>query len=220
MEFFGPEPADFANVTALNGAYLDGLRSPAAGREHRRQFPDGLRPVLEGLADHHLQRLSATPFLLFSLRERDLALWEHIAANAPEPDLFTHAPNRDVDILLPAISYLWQLARQNPYALRLVTGAAPAWCELIAEFTMFELVQRLRGRGDLLRPRFARRTGCWERLLGPGISSQRQLREAAHLACLQILLTDEPPTAPRRLQTAACDNALPVLTLLGRRRKT
>ena len=43
MDFSGPEPADFANVAALNRAFLLRLRSPSAGRDLRAHIPEPLR---------------------------------------------------------------------------------------------------------------------------------------------------------------------------------
>ena len=64
MDFSGPEPADFANVTALNRAFLVRLRSPSVGRKLRDHIPEALQAAVEGLTDRHVERLSAAPFLL------------------------------------------------------------------------------------------------------------------------------------------------------------
>ena len=216
MEFSGPETADFANVAALNRAFLKRLRSPSVGRNLRDWLPEALRDAVKGLTDRHVERLSASPFLLLSLRERDADFWNDLIAQRPAQDLFTNDAGSDDDILVPATSFVWQLARQNPYAARLLSGATPDWCEQIAEVTLLALLRRIEGRGDVLQPRFAGQDACWQKLLGPGLSSQRQVRESAHLACLQAFLTDEPNVRPRRMQNAACASSVPVFTIADR----
>jgi len=71
MDYSGPEPADFANVTSLNHAFLMLLRKPAGGQSLRQKMTARLRPIARDLTDLQLGRLSATPFMLMSLRERD-----------------------------------------------------------------------------------------------------------------------------------------------------
>lgn len=216
MEFSGPEPADFANVIALNRAFLRRLRAGSPGRDLRALIPGTMRHAVTGLTDRHVERLSALPFLLLSLRERDASFWNSVAADGATPDLFMSDARTHDEITVPAMSFLWQLARRNPYAARLVSGAPPDWCDHVGEYTLLALLQRIRGRRDVLQPRFAGHEGCWQKLLGPGLSSRRQVRESAHLTCLQTLLTDEPPSTPRRMRAAACSRSVPVLRTVDR----
>ena len=217
MDFSGPERTDFANVEALNRAFLLKLRSPAAGRRLRKGIPESLRDATTGLTDVQIDRLSASPFLLLSLRERETTFWREIEADPKAMDLF-EAPGKSRDELaVAAVSFVWQLTRRNPYAARLVTGASPRWCERLGEFTLLTLLQRVASRRDFLRPRFADNPGCWRKLLGSGLSSQVQVRESAYFACLQTLVTEQPDTPPRRLRAAACKGSMPVLSITSPR---
>lgn len=220
MEFSGPEPADFANVVALNRAFLRRLRSPSVGRDLREFIPAAMRQAVEGLTDRHVERLAASPFLLLSLRERDADFWSRIARVEPAQDLFAMDASHHDDVKVPAMSFLWQLARRNPYAARLVSGGTTGWCDQIGEYTLLALLGQIQGRRDVLQPRFAGLDSCWQKLLGPGLSSEVQVRRSAHLACLQTLLTGEPKAAPPRMRAAACNSSAPVATIAGPRRMT
>lgn len=220
MDFSGPEPTDFANVTALNRAFLCRLRSPSGGCRLRDAIPESLREAAKGLTDSHVDRLSASPFLLMSLREHDTSFWARVLADEPTFDLFA-APLRDHDdIAIAAVSFMWQLTRQNPYAARLLSGAPPGWCEQLGEQTLLKLLQGVANCTGFLRPRFAGNIVCWRKLLGPGLSSNVTVRESAHLTCLQALLTDRLHSPPRRLRAAACSRPVPVVTTRHSRRAT
>lgn len=213
MDFSGPERTDFANVEALNRAFLLRLRSRAAGRRLRERIPAALRDVIRGLTDCQVERLSASPFLLLSLRENDPEFWRDIETDSPVADLFA-APGKPPDeIAVAAISFVWQLTRRNAYAARLVTGASPEWCERLGEFTLLTLLQRVSMCRDFMRPRFADDVACWQKLLGSGLSSRAQVRESAYLACLQTLVTRRLHAPTRRLRAAACTSSSPVLSL-------
>ena len=220
MDFSGPERTDFANVEALNRAFLLKLRSPAAGRRLREQLPDTLRDATKGLTDSQVERLSAAPFLLLSLREHDAEFWRGIAADSPMADLFAPSGASRDEITVAAVSFIWQLTRRNPYAARLITGASPEWCERLGEFTLLTLLQRLSSCRDFLRPRFAGDAACWRKLLGSGLSSKAQIRESAYLACLQTLVTKRHHVPARRLRAAACTSSIPVLSITNPHRTT
>ena len=154
------------------------------------------------------------------MRERDEAFWTHLAQQASEPDLFATGPGHHDDLAIPALSFLWQLAQRNPYAARLVSGATTRWCDQVSECTLLGLLRRIQGRRDVLQPRFAGLDACWRKLLGPGLSSQAEVRESAHLACLQTLLTEEPTLGSQGMRAAACSSAAPMVTTTDRRRLT
>lgn len=218
MDFSGPERTDFANVQALNRAFLLKLRSPAAGRRLRDRIPAALRDAIEGLTDRQVDRLSASPFLLLSLREHNAEFWRGLEADSPVMDLFASTANCRDEIAVAAVSFIWQLTRRNPYAARLVTGASPAWCERLGEFTLLTLLERVATCRDFLRPRFADDTTCWQKLLGSGLSSEARIRESAYLACLQTLVTKRLHGPPRRMRAAACASSIPVLSITNPRR--
>jgi hypothetical protein len=220
MDFSGPEPADFANVAALNLAFLDRLRSRTAGRRLRNSIPAPLGEAALCLSDRQARRLSAAPFLLLSLREHDAETWDRLGVHDPAGDLFTAADDSNPDLAVAAVSFIWQLARRNPYAARLVCGASPAWCEQIGEYTLLRLLQSVGACPHILGPRFADNAACWRKLLGPGLSADAGVRESAYLACLQTLLTDRLDEPARRLQTAACRRSTPAASITNAKRVT
>lgn len=185
-EFPGPSPDDYANVLALNKAFIRTsfqLKGPQRGR------------------------LAATPFLLFSVREDDLAWWDEALIDKrqgdlmPEPDL----ESPDLRQLQTAtLSFLWQLARSNPYAVRVISGATVAWCEKISELQLVVLLNRIGQRGDLIMSRLDNSDLSRERLLDCGTSSQKSVRRSSQLAALQSLLTRVPTDDYERLPAAAC----------------
>jgi len=87
MDFSGPEPADYANVESLNRAFLRCVRQASCGRYLRQQLPQKTQRLVEGLTDLHVERLSATPFLLLSLRERDESYWRALVNDESNGDL-------------------------------------------------------------------------------------------------------------------------------------
>ncbi len=200
MDFTGPDAADFAEVAALNHAFLVRLRSPGAkGAQLREHLPDHLRPVVVALRDLQVERLAATPFLLLSLGEQDPACWQRLAGERVSPDLFSLARGDTDEVAAAALSFLWHLSRRNPYAVRLVTGADNDWCSIMTSNTLLTMLRRASGCADLLRPRLADNAAFWSKLLGPGLDSNPNVRGAAHTTCLQTLLTDlpRPPQQPR-----------------------
>jgi hypothetical protein len=220
MDFSGPESADFANVAALNRAFLDRLRSGPDGGDLRSGIPVSLRRAILGLGRRQVARLAAAPFLLLSVREHDAGTWDRLCADNASADLFARSRDLKPDIAVAAVSFIWHLTRRNPYAARLVCGASPQWCEQISEHTLFDLLQRVGADPQILQPRFAGNVGCWQKLLGPGLSSNAGVRESAYLACLQTLLTDTSREPVRRLRTAACNTSIPVLSMTKQKRVT
>jgi hypothetical protein len=203
MDFSGPEAADFAEVAALNHAFLVRLRSPGAtGMRLREHLPGNLQPVVLALRDLQVERLASSPFLLLSLRERDPVYWQRLTSEHAAPDLFAAARERTDEVAAAALSFLWHLARRNPYAVRLVAGAGNDWCSIMTSNTVLTILRRASGRPDLLRPRLAGNVAFWSRLLGPGLDSSPSIRQASHTTCLQTLLTDLPEPA-QQLRAAA-----------------
>jgi hypothetical protein len=211
MDFRGPEAADFANVKALNRAFLRLLRDTAAGRRMRQQLAAPIQELIRGLTDLQINRLSAAPFLLLSLRERDDRYWNVLISDEANADLFVTTPD-DVDtsqLDTAGVAFLWQLARRNPYAARLVSGGTLVWCEQLANCTLLRLLQRTSNCLDLLQPRLPNKVDFWKKLLGPGLSSEQNVCAAAHMAALQTILTDDPAPQYRPLRAAACNSIVP-----------
>lgn len=222
MMFVGPEPADFDNVRALNSAFLELLADSEIGKDLTAGLADALRRQLAGLGSRDRQRLSEAPFLLMSLREHDAGTWQALAGE-PTPDgLLAFGPrNMQVGRLLDAvIAFLWQLARRNAYAARLVSGAGIDWCEQLAEATLVDVIGRAAAHRDLLSLRFSGEGRVWDKLLGPGLSNVTQTRRAACLSVLQELLTRSPTRGYANLRSAACKSAMPVMRMSDRSGKT
>ena len=221
MNFTGPEPTDLANVNSLNHAFLVQLRASSSGRRWRRQFPTAVALMVKGLTDLQIGRLSAAPFLLMSLRERDADYWRVLTTDDSNLDLFVATDkNSDCELLsMAGLTFLWALAGRNPYAARLVSGATLGWCEHLADWILLRLLQRTAGRHDLLQPRLAGSEEFWTKLLGPGLSSERDVRKAAHLTALQSILTEDPTANYRPLKAAACSTLAPSLRVADRNRR-
>ncbi len=185
-EYPGPSADDYANVQALNSAFIKAtidMKGPQRGR------------------------LAAAPFLLFSLREHELEWWDGALADRRQGDLMA-APELSSPELCrlqtAALSFLWQLGRRNLYAARIISGATIAWCEKITALPLITLLDRIGTRGDLMQSRLDGQVGISERLLGDGTSSSQNVRRSSHLAVLQTLLTRSGLDSYTRLPAAAC----------------
>ncbi len=194
-EFPGPSPDDYANVLALNTAFIKAtseLKGPQRGR------------------------LAAAPFLLFSLREDDVGWWASVLADQRQGDLMAVAEHESPElrrIQTAAMSFLWQLARRNPYAARIISGATIEWCEKISSLPLVTLLNRIGGRDDLMVSRLDQPVALGERLLGSGTSSRRQIRRSSQLTVLQTLLTNSGFDNYTRLPAAACRMSGPLRVL-------
>jgi hypothetical protein len=190
MAFDGPESTDYRNVTSLNRAYLSLLQRDLRSRQGLRLLSDPLSQKITGLNKRQIERLAATPFLLLSFRESNDHYWSKVLSAAPGTDLFTSSGSDDLDTLVSAgLGFIWQLARQNPYALRLICGASLHWCEQIAEQTFFRLLVSVAAHGDILQLRAAHDHELWRKLLNDGVNRQSAISKAAHLSALQAVLT-------------------------------
>lgn len=185
-EYPGPNPDDYANVLALNTAFIKAafeMKGPQRGR------------------------LAAAPFLLFSFRERDMDWWDEALVENLQEDLMA-APELDNPqlqrIQIAALSFLWHLARRNPYATRIITGANVSWCEKITALPLVTLLDRIGARGDVMQSRLDNSNRFGGRLLGDGTSSRRTVRRSSQLLALQSLLTQATFDNYTRLPAAAC----------------
>ena len=194
-EFPGPSPDDYTNVLALNTAFMKAtseLKGPQRGR------------------------LAAAPFLLFSLREDDVEWWASVLADQRQGDLMAAAEHESPElrrIQTAAMSFLWQLARRNPYVARIISGATIAWCEKITDLPLVTLLNRIGGRDDLMMSRLDDSIVNGERLLGSGTSSRRQIRRSSQLTALQTLLTRTRLDNYTQLPAAACSLSGPLRVL-------
>jgi len=205
MAFDGPAPFDYRNVSALNRAYLALLQANLNARQSLHQLSSHLSRRITTLTRHQVDRLSAAPFMLLSFRERDDDLWEQILSREVGGDLLTRPLANDLDRLQSAgLGFVWQLARQNPYTLRLTCGATLHWCEQIAERSLFALLTAVAPHPDLLEIRRGNDEDLWLKLLVNGVSRDRNVRAAAHASALQTVLTRPASGAQRPWAVAAC----------------
>ncbi len=206
MEYPGPSEDDFANVRALNAAFLTGVKEERF--ELRDQDDSLLQELVAALSPAQVERLAATPFLLFTLHENRPDYWDGLFAKESAADLFTPRGSSSArELVAGAIGFLWRLAGQNPYTARVVSGAPLGWCERLAAEPLIDVLQSAVSRHDLVAPRFPAASNMWQKLLGAGVSSDEQVRRAAQLAALQSMLTGAPQEPAMR--AAACRFAPP-----------
>lgn len=212
MDFQPPEPADLANVRALNIAFVDALCAKTLPDRLFATIPDGLQAVCGHT--QAAQRLYSCPFLLFSLAEHDMPRWNRLfeRPRASRPDLVdAMAGNGDVlaPVVLAALGFLWHLARRRPYAARVVSGASLAWCERLSESTLVDVYRFAVADGSLIGFRNGTDAAFWRRLLVSATSNEKPVRHAARLAALQTLLTEISAGTYQRLAAAACSMPAP-----------
>ena len=167
MDYQGLSTDDLANVRALNRNWLQ-----LTGRD---------------------ERLAAAPFLLFSFRERDAALWDRLLGQHAQHELFVNkrqTNDRLYDLQNSGLAFLWELSRRNPYVARIVGGAPLGWCVRIASETVARIHECARHR-NLIEPRFHRNAAVYRQL-------------SAHMAALQSMLTIGIERGESRLPAAAC----------------
>jgi hypothetical protein len=204
MGFSGPDATDYENVLALNHAWLDLAQRDAGLGRGLDAMSSELRERMTSLSRSQIARLAKTPFLLFSFRETDEAYWTSTLAERPGADLFDIRSTDDADTLVSAaLGFIWQLARRNPYALRVICGATLYWSERIAELTFFELLDAVRAAGDPPLARFGQHADLWRKLLSGGVSRQTLACQAAQMTALQSILTQATGARPETWPLAA-----------------
>ena len=190
MEYQGLIEDDVINVRALNRAWL---RLAATGTEPFAALDEARR-----------RRLADAPFLLFTLRENEMRLWSALLSNPAQTDLFSQPVGADQRELQAAcLAYLWGLARRNPFAARVTSGAPLQWCEMVVSYPLIRLLRRT-AHADLVRPRFHSESPVHRRLLLRGGSALREARSAAQIAAMQAMLTAAELARVGRLPAAAC----------------
>jgi len=212
MDFQGPTLADYENVRSLNFAFLKLLQNGSECARYLEGLPQELGWRLRRLGHHEIGRLAATPFLLFSFRERDDGFWQKVLTDDRTRDLFTlpMKATDDVGRLVSAgLGFVWQLAERNPFAARLLCGASTHWCEQITERTIFHILAVAGHRSDLLVLRAQHDAEIWQKLLDNGLSNETETRHAAHISALQSILTRQ--SAPAAWSAVACASRNPAL---------
>jgi hypothetical protein len=212
MEFEGPGTTDYENVHSLNRAFLALLRRAAGTVPGIR--PPALAARLSALTGQQAKRLAKTPFLLMSFRERDDRFWEPVFADQGSRDLFAlpeSASDEATRLIAAGLGFVWQLARHNPYAARLICGASLHWCEQLTERTFLHVLALASIQRDILTIRSPDDEELWSKLLDSGVSGESRVRRAAHISALQCVLTGAALPAGKRWSTAACAVRTPVL---------
>lgn len=213
MAFDGPLTTDYDNIVCLNRAYLDRIRRDKALQRGLREIPEPCRYRITNLEQPEVERLAATPFLLFSFRETDDLYWNRILAGPAARDLFRTPLSEEVDTVISAgLGFVWQLAQRDPYALRLTSGATLYWCERIAELTLYRLLDAVRCSGEVPVLRFGHQHDLWRKLLGYGVSRMATVRHAAQMSALQAVLTQPPDNRRESWPLAARNVRVPRLT--------
>ncbi len=213
MQYPGPTALDFDDVRALNRALLNLL---ASNTDLAAGLRDDLAAQLRTLSRYARSCLAEAPFLLMSFREHDQALWDRVHERNPDADLFAGLAGAATDrsrLAAAGLGFAWQLARRNPYALRLVCGASLHWCERLCDSPLMDVITRVSAHDDLLVLRSAGDVNFWSKLLTSGVSCSEQVRTAAHLTALQMMLTRPPQRPARPWATAACRTRVPTLSV-------
>jgi len=213
VDYRGPRATDFDNVRSLNQAFLLLLRRDRHARKCLQSLPVELTRCLVSLGEGQAQRLASTPFLLMSFRERDGDFWDSMFSAGSNRDLFAVAdpPSDDLRRLISAgLGFVWQLAKQNPYAARLICGASLHWCEQLTERTLFRILATAGNRGEVLTLRCASDAELWAKLLVSGVSREKQVRRAAHISALHSVIT-RASMPDRKQRAAACALRTPTL---------
>jgi hypothetical protein len=204
MNYPAPDPADLSQVHALNRAFLE--HATSGNSRLLAELPSAARDRLVAGGPEARDRVARCPFLLYSLTEREEHLWERFFADQRQGDLLqsaAHPDNAEVQIACATLGMVWQLARRDSYAARVLCGASLSWCERIADTALMDLVRFAATRRELLHFRRAGDAAFWSLLSRAG-SDARQVRDAASIACLQWLLTGTDHRRAGRLRAAAC----------------
>lgn len=205
MDIRSPQPADFQNVHAFNREFLGLLIGGAPARDLLERVARRVADRLSKLTALQRERLARSPFLLFSFRERDNEFWDRIHAAGPDRALFDEPRRRQHDrteLVSTSLSFVWQLARENTYAARLVCGASQHWCERLAERPLLDVVRQAVA-ADVLRLRREHDVLFWSKLLHAGVVADRKVRRAARICAMQRLLTEDPHQEDRLVARAA-----------------
>ncbi len=216
MSYACPRSGDFDEVRALNAAFLAVLQAQPEPQRRLNGLPPDLAQRLLNLEDRQLDRLATVPMLLMSFREDDQAVWElkHVHEPATEPDAFVPAENECARLLAAGLGFAWQLARRDPYSLRLLTGVTLHWCEYIADQPFLSVLKLASSHANLPVLRASGETSVWHKLLSDGVSATRVVRDAAHLSSVQMRLTMSGKTSTR-WASAACRMGAPAFVLRG-----
>lgn len=213
MDYRGPQPADYDNVRALNLAFLKLLADSSRTGRYFRHLPAVLAERGMAMSIAERERLAGAPFLLFSCKEGDVEYWQWLLDIQQRPSLLDNPPDADsaeAGVVAAALGFMWQLARQNPYAARLICGASLHWCEELAARPLLDVVSAATC-GNVLELRAAADAELWNKLLHTATLDAQAVAEAARISALQRVLTRSTPVRPARTAMAASRLHAPTL---------
>ncbi len=219
MDYQGPQVADLTNVYSLNRAFIDELGRPDGGAGGMATGSSDLLQKLRALRPAKADRLAQCPFLIFSLAETEDARWARLFDETERMDMLDKlaSPSDSSTRLVTAtLGFLWELARRNPYAARLATGASLDWCEQLADCRPIGLIHFATTEQNLLSPRCSWNRHFWKKMLGAGTSKEPEVRHSAQMCALQTLLTHPRAEHYRRLSAAACSMPRPAMRVADR----
>ena len=151
-----------------------------------RFLVDGFElPTLVAESGNEARRhLARCPFLLFRIVARPMTA---SVADAAGPAAGRAGDERELARL--ALSFLWQLARANPFAARIVSGTPARWCEELAALSIVRLIETATTCDVELRPRLTSVPGFWRDLLGSTGPRPALRRETIGVAGLQLIMS-------------------------------
>lgn len=203
MAFTGPADHDMNNVYALNAALFTVIDRHGDWIE----APPVLATRLESLGRDERERLARTPLLLLSVGEQDLKRWSPVFDSSHCRDLVSEMrepPPRVAELAAATLSFLWQLARRDSYAARVLSGASIEWCERLAGSLLLDVLAFGTREPELLSLRLGSKATFWNKLLAASVSRERDIRRAARVCALQTALTSADEVRRPTRRAAAC----------------
>jgi hypothetical protein len=178
-------PLDHAvlkEIYELNQRFIDMV--PELPPDRFQADGSELPPLVAGSSAEARRHLARCPFLLFRI----------VATPAPASiaDAAGGArghPGAERELARLALSFLWQLARANPFAARVVSGTPARWCDELATLSIVRLIETATTCDIELQPRLATVPGFWRDLLGASGPRPPLRREAIGVAGLQLIMS-------------------------------
>ena len=216
MNYPSPNDADFAEIQSLNAAFLNLLSADSVTIRQASGLPPEMCRKISELPEERSRRLAEARFFLFSIRESDSDYWEGLHRGGNTRSLFEGGASCAPDwarFMSAALGFIWQMARQNPYFLRLTCCASLHWAERIAEQPLVALIGRAANQQDLLRLRAGDDPCLWRRLLAASAEPDQTVRVALLNSVLQTLLVAPATPNTVNLRSAACRVDVPAASL-------
>ncbi len=198
MPYHCPQPADIADVHALNREFLSDLLC----QQHK-----GLQDLDRESGDA-LTRIAAAPFLVYELRSPDPGFWDRTFSGASDLlDSVNTGSARDAGQVASTLGFLWHLSRRDVHAARLFTGSSRDWCERLADTPLIHVINRALGAG--IRPSLRMRDDDprWRSMVRAASASDKAHQLVAVMRVFHALLVEGAPTSA--VANAACRSRSP-----------